>query len=63
MQIGDKVKTGVYVLNEWKPMHTGIVVEQSSDRTLSEVDIMSLHGGAPWIHTERTDHLRKIGDV
>ena len=23
VQIGDKVKTGVYVLNEWKPMYIG----------------------------------------
>lgn len=63
IELGDKVKTGVYVLDEWKPMYTGIVVDQSFDRTISQVDVMSLHGGAPWIHAERTDHLRKIEDI
>ena len=60
IQIGDKVKTGVYVLNKWAPLYTGIVVDQSIDRSVSDVDVMSLHGGAPWIHKERTDHLRKV---
>jgi hypothetical protein len=63
VQIGDKVKTGVYVLGEWMPMYIGIVVDQSIDQTISKVDVMSLHGGAPWIHAERTDHLHKIEDV
>jgi hypothetical protein len=63
IQVGDKVKTGVYILNEWKPMYVGIVVDQSIDKTISQVDVMSLHGGAPWVHTERTDHLRKVKDA
>ena len=47
-RIGDRVRTGVYVLNEWVPMALGIVTNVSSDGASVEVDIMSLHGGAPW---------------
>ena len=63
IQIGDKVKTGVYVLNKWVPMYTGVVVDQSIDGSISNVDVMRLHGGAPWIHKERTDHLCKVEDA
>ena len=58
IKVGDRVRTGVYVCGEWKPTELGIVVDQSNDRTLSWVDTMSLHGGAAWVHLERTDHLR-----
>lgn len=58
IKVGDRVRTGVYVCNEWKPMHLGIVTSQSNDGTLSNVDIMSLYGGAPRIHLEQTSHLR-----
>ncbi len=60
IKIGDKVRSGVYVLNEWRPMHTGIVVSQTADGSVSGVDRMSLHGGAPWVVQEQTSHLRKI---
>lgn len=58
--VGDKVQTGVYVLGEWTSLQTGIVVSRSCDGTVCGVDVMSLHGGAPWVLQERTDHLRKI---
>lgn len=57
MEIGDKVYTGVYVGRKYIKMSPGIIVDQSSDGSVSDVDIMSLHGGAPWIIKERTDHL------
>jgi hypothetical protein len=60
IKVGDKVQCGVYVLNEWRPMHSGFVVSQSSDGSISGVDIMSHHGGAPWVHQEQTSHLRKV---
>lgn len=60
IKVGDKVRVGVYVLNEWRPMGTGIVVSQSSDKSVSGVDMMSLHGGAPWVRQEVTSHLRHV---
>lgn len=60
IKIGDTVRTGVYVCGEWQPMSKGVVVSQSMDGSISHVDIMSLHGGRPWIQPERTDHLRKV---
>ena len=57
---GDMVRCGVYVNGEWKPMQSGRVVSQSSDGTISDVDIMSHHGGRAWVLPERTDHLRKM---
>jgi len=59
INIGDRVRTGVYVMNEWRPSSSGIVVGKSADGTLAQVDIMSLHGGAPWVRTEQISHLRK----
>jgi hypothetical protein len=58
--VGDKVETAVFIGMERKPMSIGIVVSQSADKSLSDVDIMSLHGGAPWVVTEATIHLRKV---
>lgn len=56
--VGDRVRTGCYVCGEWRASSPGIVVSMSGDGTMAQVDTMSLHGGAPWIHTERVDHLR-----
>ena len=56
--IGDRVRTGVYVCGEWRPMSLGIVVDMSIDRTLCTVDTMSLHGGRAWLRTEQVSHLR-----
>ena len=60
IRVGDKVQTGVYVFGEWKPMQTGFVVAQSFDGSTSDVDIMSHHGGAPWVIKEATHHLRLV---
>lgn len=57
--VGDRVRTGVFVCGEWVGMSLGIVVGQSSDGSVSSVDIMSLHGGSPRIQYEQTGHLRK----
>ena len=46
-QIGQKVWTGVFVCGEWQRMAAGIVIEIHSG--YYSVDIMSLHGGKPWI--------------
>ena len=62
IRVGDKVQTGVYVMNEWRGCATGFVVAQSFDGTVCDVDIMSHRGGAPWITKERTDHLRLVID-
>jgi hypothetical protein len=59
INIGDRVRTGVYVMGEWRPSSSGIVVSKSSDGTLADVDIMSLHGGRPWVRTEQISQLRK----
>ena len=59
IKIGDKVRTGVYVCNEWKPMWLGIVVGISNDGTLASVDTGSMHGCAPIVRTEQISHLRK----
>ena len=57
--VGDRVRTGVFVLGAWQPMSIGDVVAQTPDGTVSDVDVMSLHGGQPWIHKEATSHLRR----
>ena len=60
IKIGDKVQTGVFIMDDFIEMYSGIVVGQSPDGTISDVDVMSLHGGAPWIKKEQTTHLRKM---
>lgn len=60
IKVGDMVQTGVYVLGEWRGIYTGRVVQQSSDGTTCQVDVMSHHGGRPWVHFEATIHLRKL---
>lgn len=46
-KVGDKVYTTVSVGGETRPMAAGIITEIRSGYYM--VDIMSLHGGAPWI--------------
>lgn len=58
IKIGDKVQCGVFVCNEWQPTAVGIVVDKTSDGSCCAVDVMSLHGGAPWVRWEATTHLR-----
>lgn len=60
INVGDKVQIGVYICGEWRSCSTGVVVQMSPDGTVSQVDIMSLHGGRPWIVFEKTAHLHKI---
>ena len=62
IKVGDRVRTGVYVLGKWVPMSLGVVTDMSLDKSTALVDVMSLHGGAPWIHREQTSHLRKEPD-
>ena len=57
IKVGDTVKTGVYVLGQFKPMHTGVVVHQSDDRSVSWVDVGSLRGCQPWLRIEVTSQL------
>ncbi len=54
-KIGDKVWTGVFVNNEWQRMAGGVVVGMI--KGCYEVDVMSHHGGAPWIRLEDENHL------
>ena len=60
IKIGDKVQTAVYLGGNRHPMAIGIVVDQSFDGSVSKVDVMSMHGGAPWIRDVATAHLRKV---
>lgn len=60
--VGSKVQCGVYVLGEYVPTYAGVVVKQSSDGSVSQVDCGSLHGGAPWLVWEATEHLRLVED-
>lgn len=62
IKVGSKVQCGVYVLGEHAPTHEGTVVKQSSDGSVSQVDVTSLHGGAPWLVWEATEHLRLVED-
>ncbi len=57
MNVGDKVRTGVYVCGEWKGMQIGIITRRINDQ-LVEVDIGTLHGCAPWTRIEQESHLR-----
>ena len=63
IKVGDKVQCGVHVLGEWKPTSVGVVVSQTVDGSVSGVDVMSLHGGAPWVRQEATIHLRRVPTV
>lgn len=63
IKIGDRVRTGVYVIGEWKPMWLGMVIDQSDDGSSSKVDIGSMHGCRAIINWEQTSHLRKEPNV
>ena len=58
----DRITVGSYVLGEYVPAYAGVVVKQSSDGSVSQVDCGSLHGGAPWLVWEATEHLRLVED-
>ena len=57
IQVGDRVRCGVFVAGEWRPMHVGIVVQTVFG--LCAVDRMSLHGGAPWVVWEDARLVQK----
>lgn len=59
-KVGDKVETCVWVCNERRPVNVGYVVAMSFDGSISDVDVGSWCGCAPWIHKEVTAHLRKV---
>jgi len=56
--IGDLVETGVYIFGERIPMSKGRITSIHSG--YCKVDIMSLHGGAPWIVDENIWSLKKV---
>lgn len=60
INVGDMVRCGVYVGGEWRPMQSGRVVSQSSDGSVSHVDIGGPHGCAAWVQPEVTANLRKL---
>jgi hypothetical protein len=57
--IGKRVERCVYVLGERVAMGHGIVTRHVSGEVV-EVDIMSLHGGAPWLVLEQVSHLQVV---
>ena len=59
IKVGEKVRTGVYVCGECKPMWLGMVTGLSSDGAVASVDIGSMHGCAPNMRLEQTGHLRR----
>ena len=63
IKVGDTVRTGVYVCGEWRPMWLGKVGGISNDGTLASVDIGTMHGCAPNVHTEQISHLRREPDT
>ena len=58
IKVGSVVRTGVYVIGEWRPMWLGTVTGISNDGTLATVDVGSMHGCAPNVHLEQISHLR-----
>lgn len=58
IKAGDRVRTGVYVCNEWRPMWLGEVTSISADGSLATVDIGSMHGCAANMILEATWDLR-----
>lgn len=57
--VGKRVERCVYVLGERIAMGHGIVTRQVNSGVV-EVDIMSLHGGAPWLVLEQESHLQVV---
>lgn len=58
ISVGSVVRTGVYVIGEWRPMWLGTVTAMSDDGTLATVDVGTMHGCARNEHVEQTSHLR-----
>lgn len=60
MKPGQKVQCGVYVCGEYRPTYIGVVTRVCSG--YCEVDIMGLHGGAPWVIKKTNSELRVTND-
>ena len=58
--IGDKVQCGIFIQREWSPTCIGVIVSKTNDGSVCGVDVMSLHGGSPWVRQEITIHLKRI---
>ena len=58
VKVGDMVETCVFVLGERIPMAHGRVVAIHGG--YCDVDVMSHHGGRPWIRQEMTHNLRIV---
>jgi hypothetical protein len=56
LTVGRKVRSGVWVGGTWQPMALGIIVAVHSG--YCDVDIMGLHGGAPWVVQYTNTSLR-----
>lgn len=56
-QIGERVRTGVYVCGEFRPMVDGIIVAVHNG--YCDVDVMSFRGGAPWVRSYTYGELRR----
>ena len=54
--VGQLVMTGVYIGCEWHAMAVGRIVAVHSG--YCDVDVRSLHGGAPWIVQKTNTELR-----
>ena len=58
IKVGDMVETCVYVCHQRIPMDRGRVI--SINGGVAEVDVMSHHGGAPWVKLESVCTLMKV---
>lgn len=57
LTVGRRVRSGVWVGGTWQPMALGIIVAVHSG--YCDVDIMGLHGGAPWVVQYTNTSLRE----
>ncbi len=58
LRSGDMVETCVYVCGERHPMARGRIVGITHEHAI--VDIMSHHGGAPWLVVESLMDLQQV---
>ena len=55
-RVGDRVRTGVYVGDEYRPLSDGIVTAVHSG--YCAVDVMGFRGGAVWTQLYANNELR-----
>ena len=58
IKVGDKVERAVYVGGERQALECGYVVRIHDG--CADVDVMSHHGGGPWIKTDTLTSLLKV---